>query len=191
MNPAEIEPESTLTVAAALGLDPAGCTELPPYLVGDEPVRPRRGLRRGRYLRRDSVDARLAELRGDAEAGVPDALLARRAGLTKERVRQWRRRHAIAGHSGRPSRGVELNFGLATLFGDGPPAVEHLTRSQLGGTWEVPEYVLREPLDYGAFVEAVQCLVSTGMEPAKIARGLGVCRRDVDHAVVLAKRGPR
>lgn len=180
--------EQEATLAEALGIDPVTCQDLAPFVVGTEPVTSRRAGSRGSYLRSDAVDSRLADFAADARAGVPDALIAGRARLTTSMVREWRRRHGIVGHRGRPPRRVQMAFGLASLFGDGPPAVEHLTRSPLGGTWEVPEYVLREPLDYNAFVEAVQCLVSTGMDAAKIARGLGVCRRDVDHAIVLAKR---
>jgi hypothetical protein len=180
-----------LTVAEALGIDPAACHDLLPFVVGTEPVTPRRAASRGPYLRSTAVDARLAEFEGDARAGVPDTLIAGRAKLSPAVVRQWRRRHGIAGHSGRPPGRLQLSFGVAALFGDGPPAVEHLTRSPVGGTWEVPEYVLREPLDYNAFVDAVQSLVRLGMDAAKIASGVGVCRRDVDHAVVLAKRSRR
>lgn len=176
------------SVAAVLGVDAEACVDLPPFVVGTEAVSSRGGSSRGTYLRRSAVDARLAPLQRDAEAGVPDAAIARHAGLTAERVRQWRRRHQIERHPGRPTRGVHFSFALSSLFGDGPPAIEHLTRSRVGGTWEVPNYVLREPLDYNAFVEVVVRLRAAGMHEETIARGIGVYPRDVKHAAALAGR---
>lgn len=178
-------------VADVLGIDVELVRDLPPYNTTEEPPpgRLRRGPR-GRYLPAAEVDARLAPYTEDARAGVPDIMLANRAGLTLERVRQWRRRHGITGRRGRPPAQLGRTFMVAPLLGEGVSPVPHDVSSPVGGDWRPPVYLLRQPLTYELFAACVITLVDR-FTTDEIASAIGIAERDVYHAIVLygARRG--
>ena len=63
----------------------------------------------------------------------------------------------------------------------------HVTASaRLGGLWEVPEFVLRRPLDYDAFARVAFFLSDDlAMTAEAVAEALGVRPRDVEAALEL------
>ena len=83
-----------------------------------------------------------------------------------------------------------LAFALQGMTGARPRG-PHIT-SPVAGKFEPPTYVLREPLDYGSFLRAVQTLRANGFSVSQIAAGVGVLQRDVADALRIADtRGTR
>ena len=181
--------DARLTVAAALDINIELAAALPDYDPRVEtPPRSPRPTSRGPYKKRDDVDARLEPLRLDAVAGVPDQLIARRAGLTREVVRQWRRRERIAGRRGRTPPALGARYALDALLGRDVGALVHFAASSpVGGRWRPPEYVLRRPLRYDAFVEVISDAVGR-FSTAELAEALGFEERDIVDAVALQAR---
>jgi hypothetical protein len=176
--------DHAVTVAERLDIDLAAVPELSPFTMGSASApKQSRGKRRS-YWRRAELDRLLQDYAADAEAGVPDTQIASRVRVTKDQVKQWRRRHGIQGKRGRPPPEVPGRFIANALLGRGPRAVPHRT-SPVQGRWDVPEYVLRQPLDYGAFMELVAKLADEGFSAELIARGMGVIERDVHLAAEL------
>jgi hypothetical protein len=138
------------------------------------------------------VDAELEPLAIDAEAGVPDALLAQRAGRSVGQVRQWRRRRGLRGRHGRTSPRLATMYMIGTLLDRETFVLRHDV-SPVRGEWTAPSYVLREPLSYTAFAEiSFRLATELGYASADIARGIGVTERDVAHAIALYEaRGAR
>jgi hypothetical protein len=138
---------------------------------------------RGPYMRRAEVDAVRHPLREDAWAGVPHILLARRAGVTREQVRQWRRREGIRGVHGARPIAAQLDYTLRPRTGTA--SLLHVAASSVvGGTWEPPSYVLRTPIHYDRFVEVVALAIEQ-FTTSEISAALGVRERDVLDAVRL------
>ena len=174
-----------VSVAEALGIDVEAACALPDYDPQAEcPPAVVRARLRGPYKKRAMVDALLEPLRADAQAGVPDELLGRRVGLTAEVVRQWRRREHIDGRR-RGSAAVGTRFQLDAMLSRDACAVVHLVAaSPVCGHWRPPPYVLRQPLNYDAFVAVIAVAVEQ-FSTAELAGALGFEERDVLDAVVL------
>lgn len=179
-----IDPDRDRRVADVLAVEP-GVIELPGFDPADEaPPETRARRSRGPYLRATEVDARLAAFVEDARAGVPDAMVAQRSGLTTERVRQWRRRHHISGRRGRPSAAEGRAYLVAPLLGEPVPPVAQDVGSPVDGRWRPPVYLLREPLNYDLFAACVAVLVEQ-LTTAEISAAIGIAERDVFDAVAL------
>lgn len=117
----------------------------------------------------------------DAAAGVPDATLARNAGVSTAAVRKWKRALGI-----KPS--VELARADAVdAFGLGTKDYAHRVESSpVHGTFEIPEYVLRHPLQYEALARhlyEMQRLL--GSTDAELAAAFGIRESDVATCVLL------
>ena len=177
--------DPAVSVAEALGIDVESACALPDYdPQAEHPPAVVRARLRGPYKKRAAVDALLEPLRADAQAGVPDELLGRRVGLTKGVVRQWRRREHIDGRR-RASAAVGTRFQLDAMLSRDAGAVVHLVAaSPVHGRWRPPPYVLRQPLDYDAFVVVIAAAVEQ-FSTAELAGALGFEERDVLDAVVL------
>lgn len=137
------------------------------------------------HSRKEVVDAQLDEFMPDLRAGAPDAMVARRAGLTPSQVKHARLRHGIVRSPGRQKswrRYQALN--LVADF----ELVSHEVASPVDGGWEIPEYVVRTPLNYEALVKVVRSAVDAGMRAEEVASGLGVRLQDVQHADALGSR---
>jgi hypothetical protein len=174
------------TVAELIGIEPESVVGIRDYTIGTEPTSrsPLRPDRRSKRLARGHLDAFVR----DAEAGASDAEIARAAGCSVAQVRRWRLRKGVHHASGRPTVRALTNSLAVVLFGNPfEPVVTHV-KSELGGLWQPPEYVRREPLDYAAFVEAVTTLITAGFTATKLVRALGVCDRDIDHAIKIGTR---
>ena len=174
------------TVAKALDINIEQAAALPRYDPSNEcpPPLPKRALR-GQYRSRAEVDQRLDPFRGDALAGVSDELIGRRVGLTKEIARQWRRRQGIGGRRGRLHLAEGARYQLdALLTHDVGPLVQLAASSPTHGRWRPPEYVLRRPLKYDAFVEVVVYGVER-FTVGELAEALGFEERDLLVALAL------
>lgn len=175
-----------------LGTSVAAAAALPPFDPDGEPgpqLRPR-AASRGTYMKFATVDARLSPYAPDAKAGVSDKVLARRTELSVGQVRAWRRRQGIRHEPGRPTGEVGRWYLSRSLVGATPGPVPHAV-SPVGGDWRLPEYVLREPLDFNLFARAVSLLVEQ-FTTEEISKAIGIAERDIYNVVVLyAARGAR
>ena len=157
-----------------------------PYTVGTEPSSREPRSNAGGRCAASAVDARLADYFDDVEAGVPDPRIAEAAGATPRQVREWRRRNAMHRRAGRPSNALRLATFATDVFGRGAPV--RVAVRGAGLEFEPPEYVLRYPLDYPSFCEAMTRLLASGMSKNRIASALGVRERDVEAAAILERR---
>jgi hypothetical protein len=60
--------------------------------------------------------------------------------------------------------------------------------SVVDGRFDPPRYLVREPLDYAAFVRCVGVLRDAGIVTASIAVGVGVREADVEQALKIGVR---
>lgn len=174
-------------VADVIDVSVEEVSSLGPFRLAESAVHrvPARGPR-GAYMRHDDVDDLLAPYAPDAAAGVPDAAIAGRVGLSPEQVRRWRIRRELRVCNGRPRAPVMARFAALHLLGAGPGAAPHAVEPS--DNWHVPEYVLRVPLAYTDFCRVVRSLVDDGVPVRVIARGIGVLERDVIEARRMAER---
>lgn len=181
-------------VHEALGIDVAAAIMLPPFdsRLERRPDRPARPHRRKPYVKAEVLDIELEPLTSDAEAGVPDALLAQRSGRTVAQVRKWRRRRGVRGRRSRTSRQLTMMYMLGTLLDRETVHLCHDT-SPVKGEWTAPTYVLREPLAYTAFAQiCFRLATELDYSSTDIAKGIGVMERDVLHAIAIYEaRGSR
>ena len=185
MSPSNNNYDPDVSVAVALGIDVEAACALPDYDPrAESPPAVVRARLRGPYKKRAMVDALLEPLRKDAQAGVPDELLGRRVGLTREVVRQWRRREHIDGRRrGSPAAGVRFQLD-AMLSRDACALVHLVAASPVRGRWRPPPYVLRCPINYDLFVAVIADAV-TRFTPAQLADALGLEERDILDALAL------
>lgn len=91
------------TLRDALGIDPDDVAELPRFDVGHEaPAETPKGERATSSLYRSptETDELLTHYLEDAEVGVTDAAIAKKAGLSCHQVKRWRGRHGITRTAG-------------------------------------------------------------------------------------------
>ena len=173
-------------VGVVHGIDLAAVSSLPDFDPRTEVTRalgPR--CRRGKYMSAAEVDLLLEPYLTDAEAGVPDTMLAQRAGeVSVEQVRRWRRRHRVDGRRGRPPAGFGGTYLARSLLGESVSPIPHVVASPVGGTWRVPSYLLRQPLQFESFCEMVAMLAQTHSTSA-ISGALGFAERDVVAALKI------
>ena len=151
------------------------------YVVQRPPARTHK---KANYLSRREVDARLAPYLADLRAGAPDAWVAKRAGLTERQVKSARHREDIMRKAGRQP--TWRRWLAVSALGTEP--VPMPTASAVGGSWEIPQYLMRQGLDYQRLVRVVTAAVEAGMSPDAVAAGLGLRPRDVRHAAALGDR---
>lgn len=122
----------------------------------------------------------------DLDAGVEDADIARSSGLPVSVVVRWRREHRGVRRAAHPAKKAAALKALELLGHDHGDVMHRTDASPVDGRWEVPEYVLRRPLDYTAFVTACWALWrKVGMTPRRVAAALGVRVEDVNAALLL------
>ncbi len=174
------------TVGELIGIAPEHVRDVLDYVIGTEPTSRAsvESSKRSKRLARRHLDA----FAQDIEAGASDAEIARAADCSIAQVRRWRLKRGVRHAAGRPSIHALANSLAMVLFGNPfAPVISH-TKSDVAGLWQPPEYVRREPLDYAAFVEAISLLSTAGFSEERLARALGVCARDIDHAIKIGAR---
>lgn len=120
----------------------------------------------------------LDQYREEAIAGIPDEEIARKANVTKNRVRDWRRHNNIK-HSRTPKEAVAW---ACDVFGQPENCIQQV--AGVAGRWEPPQYVLRTPLDYSKLCRALWYLNQhLGMDTSSCAAALGLREKDVDLAI--------
>lgn len=125
------------------------------------------------------LDAHFLE---DAKAGASDADISRWSGVAKTTVIRWRRARGI---KRTPSpRKKKVAYAL-NLFGTDHQDVLHRVQdSPIGGVWEIPEYVIRHPLNYGEMARHLYFLHhKLGSSVELLAKAFGVRERDVQTAL--------
>lgn len=183
------DPRNDLRVADILDpVDLATASTLAPYDPKHEVRQPLRRGARGRYRHAAEIDALLTPYVDDALAGVPARLIARRAGLSAQQVKQWRARRRIPGRRGRAPAELGTQFMVGALLGEPTQPVPH-EFSPVNGAWRPPAYALRRPLDYALFTRMV-CRLCDEFAIDQVAHGIGIDERDIAMALVLdAARG--
>jgi hypothetical protein len=131
--------------------------------------------------RRAESFAALDKLTREAVAGMPDAALARAAHVSLTAVLEWRKERNITrrkGWLGRRDAEVYAIDAYGTGYINEIQAIESLK-----GQWDLPQYVLREALDYDLLSRAILFLrTDLSMTPAQIAKALGLRETDVEMA---------
>ncbi len=128
---------------------------------------------------------RLDEFLDEARAGAPDEWLARRLGLKAPTVMKWRKARGITRTRGR-ARQKDITAWALDPLGSGYDAKLHATGSDvLLGVWEIPEYILRDPIDYDSLCRLLWELHASGFPHQLMARGIGIREKDVETAIQL------
>lgn len=130
-----------------------------------------------RVPNREKLDAFIQ----DARAGVPDALIAKRAGLTARAVRRWRQERGIK------AQAPDLGAAAVNAFGLEPRDTMHrVEASAVGGCFDVPEYVLRIPLKYEALARHIHAMHDVlGSTAAELSAAVGIRESDVEACLAL------
>ena len=119
----------------------------------------------------------------EARSGMGDEALCRAAGVSDTAVKSWRRARGIQRLKGWQRRREEAAYAVDT-FGDGYDPGLHAVASEVNGTWEFPEFVLRLPVKYTQLCRLVHALVATsGIPPQTIAAAFGLRERDIVNAL--------
>ena len=123
-----------------------------------------------------------------AVAGAPDQWIAEQCSVPPSAVRSWRAHRGIKKASGMATASEGQRFALTGLSASFEPEL-HTTGNALNGTWEIPEFVLRVPLNYTAFCRFVYgCHDALGASITELAAGFGVRDQDILDAVKVWKR---
>jgi len=175
-----------LSVGELLGVTPEAVAEIPLYDVGREPVSRPRSTSSTRAARLPPRS--LMPFIREAEAGASDADIARAAGCTVAQVRRARLAHGIRRPTGRPTTHARATALATAVFGVPFTPVITPVRSVVDGTFEPPRYLLREKLDYSAFIRCIRVLSDAGLTTSSIAAGIGVRDADIERAAKIARR---
>ena len=175
------------TVGELLGIRPAAVAGICLYDVGSEPAASRPTSRSGLRARRVPRGVLNAFL-GDADAGASDADIAQLAGCTVAQVRRARLARGIRRPAGRPSTHSRVTALAIAVFGRPFEPVVTRVKSVVDGRAEPPRYLVRESLDYAAFIRCVGALLDAGFSADHLSRGLGVRKVDIERAEKIARR---
>ena len=146
-------------------------------------AKPARPPRPAKSLSLEESTRRLDEFLDEARAGMPDDALARAAGVSRTSVLEWRKLRGVARKKGHARR-REMEVWAADAFGDGYAPDVHAVDSELRGQWDLPEFLLRQPLRYDLLSRMVhQLVVLGGATCDSIARAFGLRVRDVELAL--------
>jgi len=128
---------------------------------------------------------RLDGLIEEARAGAPDTWLMEKAQVSARTVQRWRRHNNVSRPRGR-RRKQDLVAWAIDVFGDGYNKELHTTKSRVLGKFELPEFVLREALDYDALCKTAWELFATcGYTAEEISRAFGIREKDIAMALEL------
>lgn len=116
----------------------------------------------------------------EAQRGVSDEEIAKRAGCSVASVRKWRTAKGIKKPGG-VLGGADITKQACSLLGPTYDPAMHIVNNTFGGHWKVPEYVLRIPLDYTGLCIAIEKLSHT-MTDAEISASLGIAEYDIGNA---------
>lgn len=131
---------------------------------------------------------RLDEVLAEAQAGVPDKDLAESAGVALDVVEDWRRDRGLVRKGGHRAPDTTMLRAAVNLMGDPDwDVMQRVQSSVLDGRWQLPTYVLRQPLNYDALCEMLYVLHKS-FEESQICEALGFTPDTVRQAVVLHQR---
>jgi hypothetical protein len=121
----------------------------------------------------DALDPWLEE----AKAGAPDQWLSEQSGVPLGAVPRWRNARGIRRKA--PEQVQEQYYALLGLAKSYDPKL-HVVESELSGSWDPPQYLLREPLNYSTLCRIILHLhLELEMEDDVIAKALGIRAQDV------------
>jgi hypothetical protein len=148
---------------------------------GTEAEKPRPTRPKTREESFKDLDAWLEE----ANAGMPDENLARAANVSMTAVLEWRRARGVKRLRGHLRR-REKELWAVDAFGDHYDAELHAVSSTLRGMWDLPEYMLRQPLNYDLLCRYLYFLhIELGCTPDALAEAFGIKERDVEMAIAV------
>ncbi len=151
-------------------------------LIGPPQTREGKVRIRRQRLTTKEVDLRLAAVSGPIADGATDEAIAGHVGVSLADVKRWRVRQ---GSPPGPNVGRALAEAM-TLFGEPGDVLHRAEESHVGGLFEIPQYVLRIPLEYRGFAKYVHLLATEhGIAAGELAASFGVREEDVRHAIIL------
>lgn len=123
----------------------------------------------------------------EARAGMPDEALCRAAGVSMTSVLEWRRAREIRRTKSGHDRKREIEVWALDPFGDWTPEVQEIDpESSLNAQWDIPTYVLRNPLNYDLLARSLYFLhVEQGTSAEALAKAFGLRERDVENAILV------
>lgn len=136
---------------------------------------------------RATAFARLDELIDEATAGASDAALAQAAGVTMESVLAWRKKRKISRRK-KPEQ-ADAVLALDPTGSTFAAALHEVEEDSIaGGTWELPQFVLRDALNYTEFARLLYEMRSMGEMAETIAAAFGLRVKDITLAEEIWKR---
>lgn len=141
------------------------------------------------YIPEAETNRRLEGLRQDIANGMTDAEASKITGITARTIQRWRLKHGLKRPKGFDAKEAADVFALSTL-GEALGDARHRThRSVVDGRWEPPVFVVREHIDYSAFVRVVDAAHRIlGMSEAELVRGLGMSPKTIEQALAIYAR---
>lgn len=135
-----------------------------------------------------SAFARLDEVVAEARAGASDDFLARAVSVTVDAVRAWRKARNIKRVRRKKSETVDAVLAV-DIDGTRTDAAMHVVDDSIAiGTWEPPQFVLRDPLAYTDFCRVMHGLREANEPGEVIAAALGFRPRDIELGIEVWQR---
>jgi hypothetical protein len=155
------------------------------HQVLKERRRPRQKPKPSRPKAQDESFKDLDAFLEEARAGMPDEALARAANVSMAAVLLWRKARDLKRKKGWERR-KEMEIWAVDAFGDGYVSDIQALQSEVKGIWDLPEYVLRKPLEYDQLTRALYFLhVEMPMPIDSLASAFGLRERDVEMAIAI------
>lgn len=124
--------------------------------------------------------AQLDELRAEALAGASNEALARAAGVPATMVQEWRRARGIRRNTRKDRVLADAALALDPTGTNSDTPLHDVDENSLpGGAWEVPQFLLREMINYTGLARLVYELRSSGETIESVASAFGFRTRDV------------
>lgn len=119
----------------------------------------------------------------ESKAGLPDEVIAERSGWSVDSVAKWRRQRGVKKPRGLGGGAEGQRYALQLL--GSPMTSRHTTGNLFAGNWKIPEYLLRQPLNYTAFCRLVH---SSRLSDSELSEAIGVRDSDITAARATWKR---
>lgn len=141
------------------------------------------------YSTEAEVNAKLDPLRSDIAGGMPDEDVARLTELPLRTIQRWRLKHGLKKPKGFVAKSAADVYALSVL-GEGLGDARHRARqSVVDGRWEPPVFVVREHIDYTAFLRVLDAAHRVlGMSEAELVAGLGMSPKSIEQGLAIYAR---
>lgn len=141
------------------------------------------------YTSEAEVNAKLDRYRRDIAQGMSDTDLAKLTELPLRTIQRWRLKHGLKRPKGQNSKHVADIYALSVLGEGLADARQRTARSVLDGRWEPPLFVLREHLNYDAFLRVLDAAHRLlGMNEHELVTALGMSPKSIEQGLALYAR---